>query len=59
MKLYYLNKQVNTLRLNAKKSSYCRWRLGELLYEAEKEGYVIEQDKESGEITIMNKKGGV
>lgn len=50
--LYYLNQTVNRLRLTAKTSSYDRWELGSLLHAAEMEGCKIEQDRETGHITI-------
>lgn len=52
MNLYYLNQEVNRLRLSAKDNMYSRWRLGELLARADSEGLQIQQDKTSGHITI-------
>lgn len=59
MNLYYFNQRVNALRLRAKDSVYARWSLGELLHEADMKGLSIEQDKETGKITITEKKGCV
>lgn len=50
--LYYLNQTVNRLRLTAKISAYDRWNLCSLLHAADMEGCKIEQDKETGHITI-------
>ena len=52
MNLYYLNQEVNRLRLSAKDNMYSRWRLGELLAKADSEGFQIQQNKTSGHITI-------
>ena len=52
MNLYYLNQEVNRLRLSAKDNMYSRWRLGELLARADSDGLHIQQDKITGHITI-------
>ena len=52
MNLYYLNQEVNRLRLSAKENMYSRWRLGELLAQADSAGLQIQQDKTNGRITI-------
>lgn len=52
MNLYYLNQEVNRLRLSAKENMYSRWRLGELLAQADSDGLQIQQDKINGRITI-------
>ncbi len=57
MNLYYLNKNVNSLRQYAKTDMYARWRLGELLHEADMAGLIVRQDKETGNITISKKRG--
>lgn len=59
MNLYYLNQEVNSLRFHAKVSAYARWKLGELLHEADQSGYLIEQNKETGEILISGRRGDV
>ena len=38
MNLYYLNQEVNRLRMSAKENIYSRWRLGELLAKADSDG---------------------
>lgn len=57
MNLYYLNQKVNALSSRGRVSAYARWMLGELLHEADMQGYLIEQDKENKRITITEKKG--
>lgn len=57
MNLYYLNQKVNALSSRAGVSLYARWTLGELLHEADMQGYLIELDKENKRITITEKKG--
>lgn len=52
MNLYYLNQEVNRLRLSAKDNMYSRWRLGELLSKADSDGLHIHQDRTDGHITI-------
>ena len=52
LNLYYLNQEVNRLRLSAKENMYSRWRLGELLAQADYDGLQIQQDKTNGHITI-------
>ena len=52
LNLYYLNQEVNRLRLSAKENMYSRWRLGELLAQADSDGLQIQQDKINGHITI-------
>ena len=49
MNLYYLNQEVNRLRLSAKDNMYS---LGELLARADSDGLHIQQDKINGHITI-------
>ena len=52
MNLYYLNQEVNRLRMSAKENIYSRWRLGELLAKADSDGLHIHQDRSTGHITI-------
>lgn len=52
MNLYYLNQEVNRLRMSAKENMYFRWRLGELLAKADSDGLHIYQDKSTGHVTI-------
>lgn len=52
MNLYYLNQEVNRLRMSAKDNMYSRWRLGELLSKADSDGLQIHQDRSNGHITI-------
>ena len=46
MNLYYLNQEVNRLRMSAKENIYSRWRLGELLAKADSDGLHIHQDRD-------------
>lgn len=52
MNLYYLNQEVNRLRLSARENMYSRWKLGELLAKADSDGLQIQQDRSTGHITI-------
>jgi len=52
LNLYYLNQEVNRLRLSAKENMYSRWKLGELLAKADSDGLHIQQDRSTGHITI-------
>ena len=50
------NYYINLLASKAKKDMNARWRLGELLHEAIKNGHEVIQDRETGIIEIKTKK---
>lgn len=50
------NYYINLLAGKAKKDMSARWRLGELLHDAVKNGHEVIQDKETGLIEIKMKK---
>ena len=50
------NYYINLLASKSKKDMSARWRLGELLHEAVKNGYEVVQDKETGLIEVKAKK---
>ena len=49
------NYYLNILAKKAKTDLNARWRLGELLHEATKEGFEVVQDKNSGLIELKKK----
>jgi len=54
--LYWLNKEVNRVRLLCRQNKFNCFRLSDLLWEAQQAGSTIVQDKTNGHITIT--KGG-
>lgn len=49
------NLYLNDLSRRAKKDDFARWRLGELLHEAEMEGMIVITDKKNKLIEVKEK----
>lgn len=58
MNLYYANLKANKLAKNARKNKYARYALSDFLYECDMQGYEIYTDRNTGEITISERKEG-
>jgi hypothetical protein len=59
MNLYYANKKVNELAHRAhsnKKNPYYGLYLSDFLWECEQAGYIIQTNKDTGEISIFEKR---
>lgn len=56
MNLYYANKKANNLAKKARNSNYFRFELSDFLYECNQQGLEVCTDKNTGEITIMERK---
>lgn len=56
MNLYYANKKANNLAQKARNSKYFCFELSDFLYECDKQGFEVRTDKNTGEITITERK---